>query len=373
MIIYDFPNLVALIIIIFVSFRIGLIPFWLSFFLGVFAFTPFFLNDVLFPATLMSDQFAYLEATQYTRSFDFNSYFPPSIEATGKIFAVMPLPYAETIQSLGFFNRLLASSIIIWLYTSKSLRGWALLFVLFYPSFLLYSSLALRDTIILLLMLLTVILFIEKRRMAAILVSSPLFLLKFQNFFLLIVFFVIHLSFSKDSIFYRLRFFLLPVILASIIPFLPAIIESIDFYRYAFHVDDGGDPNMYIPMVTFGDFAITAITSSPYFLLKPFPWEASNFLQLIQSFENILVAGFLIFIFTKASHINNSITIKWVLFLLAAFSIYGIVVYNFGTAARYKFPFLVVGIVGLTYELYLKHGKLILNRAAKSKQNLKIE
>ena len=68
---YDIPNLLAIIIVVSVSFRIGLIPLWLSFFLILFSFTPFFLNDVLFPAAYMPDQFQYFEATQRLRDFNF--------------------------------------------------------------------------------------------------------------------------------------------------------------------------------------------------------------------------------------------------------------------------------------------------------------
>ena len=53
------------------------------------------------------------------------------------------------------------------------------------------------------------------------------------------------------------------------------------------------------------------------------------------------------------------------MYLFAALSIYGLVVYNFGTAVRYKFPFIVIVIVGMAYELYLKHGNLILNKGVK--------
>ena len=65
--------------------------------------------------------------------------------------------------------------------------------------------------------------------------------------------------------------------------------------------------------------------------------------------------------FLKTSKINQQITIKWVVYLLAALGIYGLVVYNFGTSVRYKFPFILVVIIGMAHELYLKHGKLILN------------
>ena len=61
---YDFPNLLAILIVILVSFRIGLIPLWLSFFMGLLAFTPFFLNNILFSPSYMPDQWQYFHVTQ---------------------------------------------------------------------------------------------------------------------------------------------------------------------------------------------------------------------------------------------------------------------------------------------------------------------
>lgn len=359
---YDIPNLLAIFIVILVSFRIGLIPLWLSFFLGITALTPFFLNDVLFPASLMPDQYRYLDNVQNIRSFDFDYYYTPTVEISSRMLAFIPLPYAETMQSLGFFNRLIATAMTIWLYSSKNLRGWPLLFFLFYPSFLLYSSLGLRDTLVLLFMLVSVILFLERKILIAFLVLSPLIFIKFQNFFLMIVFFVIHLSFSKGSFFYRFRYVLLPLILVALAPFIMTIIELLDFYRMYFFKDDGGDLNSYIPIKTIEEFLVIALQSAPYFMIKPLPWEADSFLQFIQSLENILLVSFLIFIFLKVSRFDKKIALKWFLFLIAAFSIYGLTVFNFGTAVRYKFPFIVILVIGIAYELYLKHGKLILNK-----------
>ena len=198
MFIYDIANLLAILIVILVSFRIGLIPLWLSFFLCLFAFTPFFLNEVLFPASYMPDQFQYYKVSKGVRSFALDSFSDTStVESASWILALIPLPYIETIQSLGFFNRFIVTVLIIWLYSSKNLRGWPLLFIVFYPSLLLYSSLALRDTLVLIFMILPVILFIENRRLLAVICALPLLLFKYQNFLLVIVFFVVHLYFSR--------------------------------------------------------------------------------------------------------------------------------------------------------------------------------
>ncbi len=363
---YDIANLLAIFIVIAISFRVGLIPLWLSFFLALFATTPFFLNDFLFPASYMPDQYIYFSHVQDIRSLDYERGNLKLIISNWML-ALIPLPYVETIKSLGFFNRLIATILIIWLYSSKNLRGWPLLFLIFYPSFLLYSSLALRDTIVFASMIISVILFIENKRLFAILISTPLFFIKFQNFFLLIIFFLVHLYFSKGSLFYKYRYLFFIVVIGVSAPFIINIIELVDFYRYALYLEDGGIADSYVSVKTIEDFTIIALQSGPYFLLKPFPWEATNFLQSIQSIENILISMFLAFILIKSARIDKNISFKWFLYLIIALSIYGLVVFNFGSGVRYKFPFVLIVIVGVCYEIYFKYGKLILNREVKNK------
>lgn len=366
MFIYDLANLFVILIVILVSFRLGLIPLWLSCFLCLFAFTPFFLNEVIFPAGYMPDQFQYYNVSKGIRSLALDSFSESgSVENASWMLALIPLPYIETIQSLGFFNRFLVTVLSIWLYSSKNLRGWPLLFMVFYPSLLLYSSLALRDTLVLIFMLLSVIFFIENRRLLAVITAFPLLFFKFQNFLLVIVFFVVHLYFSRDSFIHRYRYMFLIITIATLAPFLMTIIELLDINRLNMFIDDGGRHNSYVHMRTIEDFIIIAMQSAPYFLMKPLPWEADSFLTFLQSFENILILIFLSFIFIRTSKLDKGIALKWMIYLFAALGIYGLVVYNFGTAVRYKFPFIVIVIVGMAYELYLKHGNLILNKAVK--------
>jgi hypothetical protein len=366
MFIYDLANLLPILIVILVSFRLGLIPLWLSFFLCLLAFTPFFLNGVLFSAGYMPDQFQYYNVAKGIRSFDLDNFSEsPTVENASWLLALIPLPYVETIQSLGFFNRFLVTVLIIWLYVSKNLRGWALLFMVFYPSLLLYSSLTLRDTLVLIFMLLPIIFFLENRRLLAVIIALPLLLFKSQNFLLVIVFFAIHLYFSRDSLIYKFRNMFLIILIASLAPFIMTIIELLDISRLNMFIDDGGRRNSYVHMRTLEDFIIVAIQSAPYFLMKPLPWEADSFLTFLQSFENILILIFLSFIFIRTSKLDKEIAFKWLIYLFAALGIYGLVVYNFGTAVRYKFPFIVIVIVGMAYELYLKYGSLILNKSFK--------
>lgn len=335
----------------------GLIPSWIALVLGFSAFLPYLLNGVLFSATYMPDQFKYLSNVQSIREFDLsNVVYSKSVQLASWFLAFIPLPFVETINSLGFYNRFLITILIIWLYASKKIRGLAMLILLIYPSLLLYSSLALRDTLVFLFMILSVIFFIENRKILAFLVSIPLFFMKFQNFFLMLVFFVVYLTFTKGTIFYKARYFFLPLVLAGLAPFIMAIIELLDFYRRAMFLEDGGDVYLYTPISTLGEFLVLGVQSAPYFLVKPLPWEASSVFQFIQSIENLVLFIFLIFIFYKAYAVDKLTAIKWIAVLFSALTIYGLVVFNFGTAARYKFPFILITVIGLAYDLYLRHG-----------------
>ena len=110
MFLYDLANLLPILIVILVSFKFGYIPMWLSFFMGIFAFTPFFLNYVLFAPGYMPDQWQYYYFVQNIRSFEFNELAESvPVEVAGWIYSFIPLPYVETIQSLGFFNRLITT------------------------------------------------------------------------------------------------------------------------------------------------------------------------------------------------------------------------------------------------------------------------
>ena len=357
---YDLPNLLAIIIVVFVSFNLKLIPSWVAVVLCSYAFVPFFLNDVLFPASYMPDQFKYFRLVQSIRSGDIDyGNIAKTVEVSSWLMAVIPLPFVETIKSLGFYNRFIITILIIWLYYKKKLRGWPFLFVLFYPSLLLYSSLSLRDTLIATFMVISVILFIEKKKLLAFCFSLPLIIIKFQNFFLILIFFYIFLIFKKNTVVYRFRYFFTIIILVSILPFINVIIDALDFYRLAMYQEDGGEDAAYIHIGNLQRFLILAIQSSPYFMLKPFPWEASGFLQLVQSVENLLIFTAVLFVFFKSYKIDKLLACKWLVILFISLAVYGLVVFNYGTAVRYKFPFILMFFVGVAYDLHYNKGMIL--------------
>lgn len=357
---YDLPNLFFILVFILFYSVSKKIPSWIALVLSLSTFSPYIFNDFLFPANYMPDQFKYFEVVNNIRygNFDYNP-FARTVEIASWFLALIPLPLVETIKSLGFFNRFIVVVLIIWLYREKNTRGLPLFLLLFYPSLLLYSSLSLRDTIVFLFMVLPVIFVIDGKILKAIFFSLPLLFLKFQNFFLILIFIVFYILRNRESNFYKFRHFLYVIVFLVFIPFIQNIIFLLDFYRRAMYQEDGGDPTLYTNIGDIYGFILFGVQSAPYFLMKPLPWEAGSLLQMIQSIENILILFFMFLLFFKAFRIDKNTALTWFFYFFIALTVYGLVVFNYGTSARYKFPFIVLVTVGLAYDIYKKHNVVL--------------
>lgn len=352
----DLANILVCLITVLIALRLKIIPNWIGLVLIVYSFIPYFLNDVLFNTNYMSDQFLYFNTFNEVRSLNYLIDKNPKALYTSWFLSILPLPFAETIKSIGFYNRFLFLILFLWLYKKKFLRGLPLLFLLFYPSLVFYTSLSLRDPLIMFLMVVSVVLFIDKKYLCSFVVTIPLFFIKLQNFYLMILFFILFYIYQKNTFLYKLRYMLFGLAVFGSSFFINDIIILFDYYRGAMFMEDGGDIFNYRPLEGIYDFVILGISSFPYFLMKPLPWDANSAFQLIQSLENIFLLIFLV-VFTKKAYKQDSfITTRWLLYLVVSLSIYGLVVFNFGTAVRYKYSFIVMYVVGLSYELYKLHG-----------------
>ena len=229
---------------------------------------------------------------------------------------------------------------------------------MFYPSLVLYSSLSLRDPLVLFLMIVGTIYLVDQKYLNFFLVILPLYLIKFQNFFFMLVIFGIFVIFKKSLLRYNIRYILLGLIILSFYFYIDKIIYVLELSRGAFFRENGGDMQFYKPLDGLYSLLIYGASGLPHFLMKPLPWEVDNFFQLIQSIENIFVLFFLIIFTTKAYKQSKFPTIKWFLFLVIVMSIHGVVVFNYGSAVRYKYTFIVMYVVGLAYELYKINGYL---------------
>jgi hypothetical protein len=334
------------------------------------------LNDVLFKSSYWGDQYRYLRVAEMIRD-QFVSLQDISVGGSLRIllpsyiFAFSPIPFINSVQSIAMINFLLYLLSFAYLKKKGVSSNSVDFFFLLYPSFLLYSSLALRETLITLFMIFSLyFLLVEEKRLAALIFSLPLAIIKIQNFLILVLAYVFYLFIGKGSIQRLLIFFgigLFVIFFGDNIPLLKFFFEKIDYYRYNliaenFGYDWGFMENYYYQPFTsgFSNFSLV-IKSFLYMLIKPFPWEATNVVQLIQSAENIFIIAFIVWVVRKKVY---SLIIKRKLvflniFLVLSMTIYGLVTFNFGTAARFRFPFIVVYLV---FSLYLLRSDKIISR-----------
>ena len=99
-----------------------------------------------------------------------------------------------------------------------------------------------------------------------------------------------------------------------------------------------------------------------YMLLKPFLWECDNPFQLIQSLENLVIFAMIIWL-NRKTIVNEKIKQK-ILFLncllFVSMAINGLVIFNFGSAVRYKYTFIVIYFVYFFY--FLRNDELIVKQ-----------
>ncbi|MCD9557573.1 hypothetical protein GRJ22_14200 [Photobacterium carnosum] len=350
-IIWDIPNFLVCVILILVLSDKYKIPAYQQLLLFVHALLPFCLNDVLFPATLFGDQIRYVFSVHEIRSL-FEATDPANTVVNASwMLSVLPLPFIETIKSLGFFNSFIYIVIFFFLKSKNILTNTSIVFYLCYPSLALYSGLSLRDTLILLFMIVGAYSAVERKYVLFIVVMILLYSIKFQNFLIMLpmVFYSIF-NIRYKGISFKVAFVIVIIIYSVLIISYPISVPLINKYRMAMYIEDGGSATDNIKMISgIYDFIITGFSSGFYFLLKPFPWESNSFLQIFQSIENIVIVIFMIKITITSFKYDPKQVIFWVFFLMLSMSIYGLVVFNFGTAARYRYPFIVIYAIFLEY------------------------
>jgi len=345
--IWDLPNLLICFIIIISAQILDKITLKHALCLAFISLVPFCLNYVIFDPHYMPDQFSYWHMLQRIRDFTYTPYnYNVRVTEASFIYAFLPLPFVETINSMGFFNKFLFICIFIWAASALKLRGWVLWFLLFYPSLLLYSSLSLREMLICTLMLLVLWATIHEWYGLVFIALALLFEVKMQNALLVGAFSVLYLATKKIS-FPHSKFMLLFAVITGCILFyisFPYIGTKIEYYRIRMYLEDGGLLADYQPIKTMTDL----FSNSLYGFM---PWMAKSSLQFMQAIENIIVTTILLVYTIYAGRLIPKATAFWAFFLLSGLIMYGLIVANVGTLVRYRFPFIVVYLIFLSYEL----------------------
>lgn len=359
---YDIINAIYAGAIVFIVFYVYKIPMSFYIFILGHLITVFLTNDFLFPIRYMPDQLRYIRAASEIReSFDFLNY--TQFDSSGNVsnaalfFAAFPIPWVKTVFSISIINFLLYALLFVFLYRKKVLVGNAIWFYIFYPSFALYASIGGRDTLILVIMILSIYQLYKRSSVMAILFALPLLFIKAQNFFIFFLALIMYKSIDKGNLLSIRNLYKYIFALIGLLMFLQFFsIEEIDILRRNMFLEDGGELEDYVPISGYVDFAITGLVGAFYMLLKPLIWESRNILQLIQSFENIIIFIIIYKIVKKLKGVTDNFKYFLFLYFFIAMAIYGIVVFNFGTAARYKYTFIVIFVI-FSFKLIYEHQK----------------
>jgi hypothetical protein len=308
---------------------------------------------VLFDPKYMPDQFIYWHMLNTIRDLSYNPHlYNIRVTEASYMYAFLPLPFVETINSVGFFNKFLMIAVFIWASAVLKLRGWILWFLLLYPSLLLYSSLSLREMLICTLMLLALWTLMRGWYVFTVIFIGLLVEVKMQNALLVVLFSAWYiLDRSNNFQFTRKKFFGLMAILFILLYLaFPYLAPKIEYYRLRMYLEDGGIFAEYHPITSVFDLLYNGANGIFRTLFYPLPWACKGAFQLVQSIENIGVA-LLLCVFTWNSYrIIPKQTLVWLFFLLSGLLMYGLIVNNVGTIVRYKLPFIVVYLILLSYE-----------------------
>lgn len=329
---------------------------------------PFILNGVLFDPSYMPDQFKYWQGVNAIRNGEIT--FINALFGTGNVLeasallSILPFPKPLSIISLGFYNTFLFSLLFFILYKKKIFTKVSIWFYLLFPSAALYGALSLRETLILFFMTLIILFARESKFFKASLCLVPLYLIKFQNFFIIMPIVLLYFLFkvSRDGMRLGKAITILIISMLGLIVAAPLAIPQINYFRAAMYREDGGEGE--VELITgIGGFILEGMTSGIYFLAKPFIWEASGLLPLVQSFENIIILGILFLITRQAWQKTPDRLTFWLLFLALSMSVYGLVVFNYGTAVRYRYPFVMIYVLFVcadcdVQKLLPKHNKI---------------
>jgi len=316
---------------------------------------PFFVNFFLMDWWYMPDQAKYFRETQQFREYlltgtgyesNANYIRIPSIAL-----AIMPIPFIETINSIGFINKGMLGILTITLFHKKYIDKYFFYFLNLCPSIFLYSSLSLKDNLVLVYCLLIVISIIYNRGylINVILIVILFYLKPLHSILLFVYFFTYNLCFSGKYL--DLNIIIGILMLIALYFRFEEILEYFNRRRTSFFEEANVIRNSYIGL-DFTSFSVIKILLKDLFrfILSPINQQL-NIKLVTQSFENFFLYTFLVYLCSELYKLDRNKAIFWCLSCLFGLTSYGTLIVSDGTIARYKYSFLVIIIFAIYSEL----------------------
>ena len=330
----------------------------------VLLFTPLLFNNFLFDSSYFGDQTIYtMAAVDQLLPYDLpgkiiNNYdtsWTTTNNLTASLLNLVPIPMLMTYTSLAFANKFFTLILFVWL--TKFIDQDRLIIFFLVPSFILYSSLTLRDPMIIALSCVYLIHLINHKYLLAMIFLAPLILLKVQNFTFLIVAFIAITIFQAHKSKLGLIIFLILGTMGGLI-FQDTLLEGINIYRIAFAMEDSvygyafynefNDSSL-LKINSIFSLIFISIKELPIFLLMPLPWNWSNVFHAVISLEGLLLLIAMISIIIKFQLHKTLSFYPLLISLLLGLIVYSVIAFNEGTFVRYRFSFLFPFLIAFYY------------------------
>ncbi|MDB9790421.1 hypothetical protein OAB49_00625 [Gammaproteobacteria bacterium] len=370
--VFELANFSALAFLLLVIYKLDFINInSLIVWFGLF-FSPLVFNYFLFSPWFFGDQFQYASEviSLKTHGIGINQAGSfagvDSINAvtlSAKILGSFPLPNYMTVTSLAFTNKLILFITFLWFKRFFENENEVLLYFLI-PSLVLYSSMALRDTLVIVISIIFIINLIRGRILLPILLLVPLFTLKIQMFAILSLYLMAHVIFQAHRSKALFSFFIVICFIGGFI-FEDIILSILNLYRIAFAAEDfiafdgsisyqawalyGGENIESLQINSMFEAIYLAMLKLPILLLMPMPWNWSNIFYPIQSIESCLLIYLYFKLSADSKMYKNTEFILLTFILIVGLSIYALIMANEGTFVRYRFTLYYPFLLALLY------------------------
>ena len=352
---FDFVNYLFLLILFTFCYRYKFLNKRMFIVLLLCSLGPFFINFFLIEWWFMPDQAKYFRETQQFRDYLISgtSYTHSAnyVKFPSMILAFMPIPFIETINSIGFIHKGLLGIFTITLFHKKYIDKYFFYFLNLCPSIFLYSSLSLKDNLVLIYCLLIILSIIYHRGylINIILIILLFYLRPLHAILLFVYFFTYNICFTRK--FLDLNIMIGILMLVALYFKFEEIHEFFDRKRYSFFVETGVIKNTYNEL-DFTSFSVikTLLTDTFRFILSPLNQQL-YFKLVIQSFENFFLYTFGVYLSLKLYKLDRKKAIFWSLSCLFGLMSYGTLIVSDGTIARYRYSFLIIIIFAIYSEL----------------------
>lgn len=307
----------------------------------------FFLNGFLFDPGYMPDQDAYLLLIKSVRNLNFYFLEEFHLNLSDRTFlasglmALVPTLFVNNFFDISLSQKFLYLCTILYLYNKKALNYYTLSLFLFLPSMVLYTGIALKESLLFFLVTLGFYFSYKKKHFLSLLIYLVLFFVKPVIFIFSFGFNILYLIlfvYKNDNL---SKIIIINLILIPIIVFIffnfDLINNELNERRFIESYYDGKiDQPKIIDLKNLSSVFYLIFFSFNNFLFNPNLISSTNLFQFIQSIENFFLIIVIIFNFAYCYKISKNLSLFWLCYLIIFIFLIGGTVFNAGTLSRWK-------------------------------------